>query len=191
MDEWTLIVEVQPVNMENFKDLPRFRLFPYSCMYCSFWEQLNFDDDTPKEKAEETKRKWFTHVRRKFGNCGFIGYVDNKPVGFAQYAPPEFFPSISKYGNLIPSRDAVFLVCLYVPNRELRGKGIGTQMFEEVTSDLRSRSYGAVEAFARTSDTSSDSIPDWYTGPLEFFLKIGFRVEKKNGQIALVRKELE
>jgi len=176
--------------MENFKDLPRFRLFPYSCMRCAFWELPDFDDHTPEEKAEKTKRKWFADVRSKFGNCGFIAYVEDKPVGFAQYAPAEFFPSISKYGNLIPSKDAVFLTCLYIPNRELRAKGIGKQMFEKVTSDLRSRGYRAVEAFARTSDTPSDNIPDWYTGPLEFFLKMGFSVKKKNGQIALVRREL-
>jgi GNAT superfamily N-acetyltransferase len=177
--------------MENFKDLPRFRLFPYSCIHCAFWEHLDFNDHTPKERAEEIKRKWFTEVGRKFGNCGLIAYVDNKPVGFAQYAPAEFFPSISKYDSLIPSRDAVFLACLYIPNRELRGKGIGKQMFEKVTSDLKSRGYKTVEAFARTSDTSSNNIPDWYTGPLEFFLKFGFKVKRKNGQIALVRKELE
>jgi GNAT superfamily N-acetyltransferase len=176
--------------MENFRNLPRFRLFPYSCIYCAFWEQLNFDDYTPREKAEETKRKWFTDVRRKFGNCGFIAYVDDKPVGFAQYAPAEFFPSISKYGDLIPSKDAVFLACLYIPNRELRGKGIGKQMLEKVTSELQSRGYRVVEAFARTADTPSENIPDWYTGPLEFFVKMGFIVKKRNGQIALVRKEL-
>jgi GNAT superfamily N-acetyltransferase len=186
-----LIVEVQPVNMKNFKDLPRFRLFPYSCIYCAFWEQLDFDDHTPNEKAEETKRKWFTDVGRKFGNCGFVAYVDDKPIGFAQYARAEFFPSISKYGSLAPSKDAVFLACLYIPNRELRGKGIGKQMFEKVISDLKSRGYRAVEAFARTADAPSNNIPDWYTGPLEFFLKIGFGVKKKNGRIALVRKELE
>jgi GNAT superfamily N-acetyltransferase len=177
--------------MENFKDLPCFRLFPYSCIYCAFWEQLGFDDYTPREKAEETKRKWFTDVRKKFGNCGLIAYVDDKPVGFAEYARAEFFPSTAKYGSLVPSRDTVFLACLYIPKRELRGKGIGKQILEEVTYDLKSRGYRAVEALARTSDIPSDNIPDWYTGPLGFFLRMGFRVKKKNGQIALVRKELE
>jgi len=152
---------------------------------------MDFDDHTPREKAEETKRKWFVEVGERFGNCGFIAYVGDKPVGFAQYAPAGFFPSTSKYGSLILSGDAVFLACLYIPERELRGRGIGKQLFEKVASDLRNRGYKAVEAFARTSDSPSDNIPDWYTGPLEFFLRIGFRIKKKNGQIALVRKELE
>ena len=189
-DESTLIVEFQPVNLRNFKDLPRFRLFPYSCRYCAFWETVDFSDKTSKKNAEETKWKWFTNVARRFGNCGFIAYLDMKPVGFAEYAPVECFPSVSKYDDLIPSREAIFLACLYVPNRELRRKGVGTQLFQKVSSDLRDRGYKALEAFARTTDAPSDTVPDWYTGPLEFFIKMKFEVLNKRGQIALVRKEL-
>jgi len=154
---------------------------------------MDFDDKTPKEDAEETKRKWFTEVARHFGNCGFIAYLGGKPVGFVQYGPVECFPSISKYDDLIPSspsRDTIFLACLYIPNKELRRKGIGTQMFQKVSSDLRDRGYKAVEAFARTVDVPSENIPDWYAGPWEFFVKMGFKVLSRHGQIVLVRKEL-
>jgi hypothetical protein len=51
-----MTIEIQPVNMENFKDLPNFRFFPYSCRYCAFWESLDFGDKTMKEDAEQTKR---------------------------------------------------------------------------------------------------------------------------------------
>jgi GNAT superfamily N-acetyltransferase len=176
--------------MRNFKDLPSFRLFPYSCEYCAFWETLDFDEKTSREDAEETKRKWFTEVTKHFGNCGFIAYLGGKPMGFAQYGPVEYFPSVSKYGDLIPSRDAIFLACLYIPSKELWRKGIGTQIFQKVASDLRSRGYKAVEAFGRTVDAPSDDIPDWYTSPLEFLTKMGFKVLNQHGQIALVRKEL-
>ena len=113
-----------------------------------------------------------------------------KPVGFAQYAPVEYFPSVSKYDDLIPSRESIFLACIYIPNRELRRKGIGTQLFQKVSSDIRNRGYKALEAFARTTDARSDTIPDWYTGPLEFFTRMKFEVLNQHGQIALVRKEL-
>jgi hypothetical protein len=122
-------VEIKPVSQRNFKYLPCFRLFPYSCKYCAFWESLNFDDKTRKEEAEQTKRRWFIKVRKKFGNCGFIVYVNKKPVGFAQYALTECFPAIQKYSGLTPSNDAIFLACLYIANKELWGKGIGRQLF--------------------------------------------------------------
>jgi hypothetical protein len=51
-----MIIEIQPVSMENFKDLPNFRFFLYSCRYCAFWESLDFGDKTMKEDAEQTKR---------------------------------------------------------------------------------------------------------------------------------------
>jgi len=171
-------------------DLPSFRLFPYSCRYCAFWETVDFDDKTPREHAEETKREWFTKVAKHFGNCGFIAYLDGKPMGFAQYAPAKYFQSFTKYDDLVLSGDAIFLVCLYIPKREQWRKGIGTQIFQRVSSDLKSRGYKAIEAFARTVDAPSDNIPDWYTGPLEFFIKMGFKVLNQHNQVALVRKEL-
>ena len=177
--------------MENFEDLPNFRLFPYSCRYCAFWESLDFDDKMKKEDAEQIKREWFINVRREFGNCGFIVYVNKNPVGFAQYAPVKYFPTLSKYHGLLPSDDAIFLACSYIANRQLWGKGIGKQLFAKVASDLKNRGYEAIEVFARTSDLPSDNIPDWYTGPLEFFLKMGFKVMDSRGNVALVRKALE
>lgn len=186
-----MIIEIQPVSMENFKDLPIFRLFPYSCKYCAFWEFLDFDDKTQKEDAEQTKRRWFISVGKEFGNCGSIIYADGNPVGFAEYAPVKYFPTISRYRDLTPSNDAIFLACLYIADRELWGKGIGKQVFEKVESDLRSRGCEVVEAFARVSNSPSDYIPDWYTGPLGFFLKVGFKLVKKKGHIALVRKKLK
>jgi hypothetical protein len=107
-----MIIEVKPVGVENFKDLPSFSLFPYSCRYCAFWESLDFDDETKKEDAEQTKQKWFSNVRKEFGTCGFIVYVNDDPVGFAEYAPVKYFPTISKYFGLTPSDDAIFLACL-------------------------------------------------------------------------------
>ncbi|MEM2463378.1 MAG: GNAT family N-acetyltransferase [Candidatus Bathyarchaeia archaeon] len=183
-------IKIKPVSLENFNDLPSFRLFPYSCKYCAFWELLDFDDKTGKEKAEQTKREWFINVGKKFGNCGFIVYVDKKPVGFAQYAPVKYFPAIQKYSGLAPSNDAIFLACLYIANRKLWGKGIGKKLFEKVASNLKKRGYKVVESFARVSDLPSNNIPDWYTNPLGFFIKMGFTVIKSKGNIALVRKEL-
>ena len=153
-------VDIQQADTENFKDLPNFRLFPYSCKYCAFWEDEDFSEKTRRDCAEETKRRWFLDMMARFGSCGLIAYVDGEPIGFAQYAPTEYFPSVTKYDDVIPSRDAVFLACLYIADRQLRKKGIGTRMFEKLSSDLRIRGCGAIEAFARTSCTPSDNVPD-------------------------------
>jgi hypothetical protein len=96
-----------------------------------------------------------------------------------------------KYYGLTPSDNAIFLACLYIAKRGLWGKGIGRQLFEKVASDLTSRGHNIVEAIACIGESPSSNIPDWYTGPLEFFVKMGFKIMKSIEHIALVRNELD
>jgi GNAT superfamily N-acetyltransferase len=182
-------VKIEPVTIENFEDLPVFRLFPYSCKFCAYWESLTFDDKTSKEDAEQIKRQWIVQVSKEFGNCGFIVYVNDKPVGFAQYAPPKYFPAIGKY-DTEPSEDAIFLACLYISRRELWGKGIGKRLLEKIVDDLRGRGHRSIETFAYTKDAPSRRVEDCYVGPAEFFLKMGFAVKDQREQIVLMRKDL-
>jgi len=173
------------VSQKNFRDLPDFRLFPYSCKYCVYWESLgDFDEKVEKSTAERIKRDWFRKVSKDFGNCGFIVYLEDAPVGYAQYAPARFLPRTQQYASGPPSKDAVFLACLYIPKRELRGKGIGKRMLARILSDLEERNYNAVEAFAHTN---LESVP---VNPLAFYLKHGFIVKREKDKFPLVRREL-
>ncbi len=184
-------VVIRPVTTENFKDLPNFRLFPFSCKYCTYWESREFNDKTKKEDAEETKQKWLTSVGKEFGNCAFIVYVDKTPVGFTLFAPAKYFPTLSKYARIgAPSKDAVFLACLYIARRELWKKGIGKKLLERVISHLRDRVYEAIETFARFRDTQPSEIGDWL-GSAEFFLKMHFALKNQKDEIALLRRELK
>ena len=48
------------VSWQNLKDLPAFRLFPYSCQYCVYWESTDdFDEKVSKERAQQLKSDWF------------------------------------------------------------------------------------------------------------------------------------
>jgi GNAT superfamily N-acetyltransferase len=106
-------------------------------------------------------------------------------VGYAQYAPAKFLPRTQQYRSGPLSKDAVFLACLYIPKRELRERGIGKYMLNQVLVDLKSRGYKALEAFARTD---SENAP---VSPLGFYLKHGFTVKRKKDEFPLVRKELK
>lgn len=177
-------VRCEIASCQNLKDLPTFRLFPYSCQYCLYWESTgDFDEKVSKEKAQQLKSEWFRNVSEKFGDCGVIAYLDNESVGYAQYALPKFFPRVQQYASGPPSNDSVFLACLYIPKRELRGMGIGRSLLDFVLSNLGKRGYTAIETFARRG---SESNP---TGPLEFYLKKGFFVKRERDEFPLVRKE--
>jgi GNAT superfamily N-acetyltransferase len=174
------------VSQRNLARLPTFRLFPYSCQYCAYWESTkDFDEKVAQSEAEQMKRGWFENTSKRFGNCGILVYHNDEPAGYAQYGLPVFFPKVKEYGSGPPSDEAVFLSCLYVPNRELRGIGIGKYMLEIVESDLRRRGYKAIETFARKGSESSP------TGPLEFYLKNGFSIITERDEFPLVRKELK
>jgi GNAT superfamily N-acetyltransferase len=176
----------QATSPENLRDLPVFRLFPYSCRYCVYWESAgDFDEKVARDEAERIKLEWVRSVLNVFGGCGLIAYQNADPVGYAEYAPPRFFARIKEYASGPPSEDAVFLACLYIPRRELRGLGIGKFLLSAVESDLRARGYKAIETFARKGSESSPA------GPLEFYLKHGFSVKRDRDDFPLVRKKLK
>jgi GNAT superfamily N-acetyltransferase len=150
-----------------------------------YWESTgDFDEKTSKEKTQQLKSDWFRNVSEEFGDCGVIAYLNDEPTGYAQYALPRFFARVQQYESGPPSADSVFLACLYIPKKELRGKGIGKSLLDFVLSDLQKRGYGAIETFARKSGESNP------TGPLEFYLKQGFSVKRESDEFPLVRKGL-
>jgi ribosomal protein S18 acetylase RimI-like enzyme len=180
-----VILRHETVSQQNLNRLPTFRLFPYSCRYCAYWESTgDFDEKVAQSEAERVKREWFKNASEQFGNCGVIVYSDDDPVGYAQYSSPKFLPRIREYASGPPDDDAVFLSCLYVPKRELRGMGIGKYLLETVEADLQRRGYTAIETFARKGSESSPA------GPLEFYLKHGFSIAKERDEFPLVRKKL-
>ena len=133
---------------------------------------------------EREKREWLKKVIGEFGDCGFVAYFSGVPIGFIQYAPANFFLRIKEYACGPPSEDAVFLACLYIANKEARGKGLGTTMFKELLAELRRRKFKAVEAFAGKKSENNPS------GPLRLYLKHNFKIKKDNNDFPLVRSEL-
>jgi GNAT superfamily N-acetyltransferase len=114
---------------------------------------------------------------------GYILYVDSLPVGFVQLASPKYFPRLKEYTNATPHEDAIFLACFYIPQEENRGKGYGTQMLKTLLMKLKQMGFKAVETFARRS---SDNNP---AGPLDFYVRNGFRIAHDNTDFPLVRLE--
>jgi GNAT superfamily N-acetyltransferase len=172
---------------ENLRDAPEWETHPFSCKYCIWWEFPERCIDPAKEKKEEViqkKLKWLRDTNRLFGNCGKILYVNDKGVGYSQYAPPKFLPHSADYQAGPPSKDAVLISCLFIPPREFRGLGLGSQLLQSIISDLRARRINAVETFARKSKTDNPS------GPMEFYLRNGFGIYKDDKEFPLMRLEL-
>jgi GNAT superfamily N-acetyltransferase len=179
-------VSIKDITAENLSDIPE------GCKSCIYWEYpKDFEKTRLMEQngklqfCVEKKKRWFLKNLKEFGNCGKIVYHNNKPVGYAQYAPFTRLPQAKNYESKYlgkPEEGVTFLSCLYIPNKSMRGKGVGTQLLKHVINDSKTRGFKAVETFARKGSSNNPS------GPIELYLKEGFYVkEELSSEYALMR----
>jgi ribosomal protein S18 acetylase RimI-like enzyme len=179
-------VDIEDITEANLKDIPA------SCRGCVYWECPEEFDKAKQEKTvlqkqwdfEKMKYDWFTKTRQEFGTCGKIVYYKGKPVAYAQYAHADFIPNVSTYNvRTVGNREqgVVFISCLYVSKKTLRGKGLGEALLRKIVEELSSRGFKAVETFARRDN------PDNPSGPLEFYIRNGFVIkDNSNPEFPLV-----
>jgi GNAT superfamily N-acetyltransferase len=181
---------IADITEANLADIPE------SCKACIYWE---FPEDLDKAKAqkaelekrlefERKKHEWFINTMKEFGTCGKIAYLKDRPVAYAQFAPSERLPNTAHYESHPVGKSkegVVFLSCLYVADKELRGKGLGKTLLRNIIDDLRKRRFNAVETFARRGNSDNPS------GSLEFYVKNGFILkDQTNPEFPLVRGSL-
>jgi len=179
-------VTIRDLTTKNIKEIPK------PCRTCLYWENPAFEgkqlSSTEEAKYEREKATWFLKTLKEFGNCGKILYIDNKPVGYVQYSPAKRLPNTQNYGAKLlraTEENAAFISCLYISDKNFRGKGLGARLLDELITDLKQRAFKAVETFARKGSTNNPS------GPVELYLKKGFHVKEDiNKEFALVRLEL-
>lgn len=179
-------IKISYLTEHNLNDLPEWKSFPCSCKYCRYWQsphEFNADDKNERKKSTDNRRQWFDGVKREFGECGIIIYVDEKPIGFAQYAPPKFFSTVVHY-PIIPSPDAVYISCLFIFEKKYRNQGFGTVLLNAILEDLEKRDIKTVETIARKNNPENPS------GPVEFYLANKFIIYKDDKEFPLVRLEL-
>jgi len=186
-------IEIADLNVENLRHAPEWPNYPFSCKYCTYWEfpeeWQSPGDPAPatEEKKEDMlgkKSEWLRHVNQEFGNCGKVVYCDGEPAGYAQYAPPGYLPNAASYDSGPPGDDAVLLACLFIPETRFRGAGIGGRILDSIIDELRQRGIRAIETFGRRGNIESPS------GPAEFFLRGGFRIQRDDPEFPLLRLEL-
>ena len=112
----------------------------------------------------QKKLRWLRNTNKVFDNCGKMVYVNGKPVGYVQYAPPEPLPRSADYQSGSPGDDATLISCLFIPQKEFRGSGLGKQLLQSIIHDLRKRGVKAVETFTRKGK------PDNPSGPVELYI---------------------
>ena len=180
---------VVSLTEENLIEAPEWGQPPFSCKWCLYWEHpelgLDLSREEGKKEAFRRKLRWLQWVREEFGACGKLLCIGDRALGYAQYAPARFFPTAASYPAGPVSDDAVFIACLFIPRAEDRGRGWGSLLLQSVVEELRKRGIAAVETFARRGAENP-------SGPLELYLKHGFRIWREDGQreFPLIRLDL-
>lgn len=171
---------IENLNPQNFKNIPD------PCKCCLYWlTSGSLEKKASKMERKKKKREWLDKLTTQFGNCGFLAFVDGDPIGFAHFAPKKFFPRVKDYDSGPPSEDSVFLACLYIAEKEERGKGLGTAMLNRLIVELREKGIKGVETLARKSSQNNPS------GPIELYLKAGFKIKTDGKDFPLMRLELQ
>lgn len=180
--------EIRDVAESNLDDIPEICRF---CLYWSFPEEFEKTKTKPskyKQQLEAEKKKWIVQTLNEFGVCGKILYYNKRPIGYAEYAPSNRFPNIREYKSQPIGRiedGVVFLSCLHIADKNLRGKGLGGRLLESVIADLRKRGFKAVETYARKGSCDNPS------GPVEFYPKKGFHMkDETDPEFPIVKSNL-
>lgn len=130
---------------------------PARCRACVAWE-LDADAVRAAVKMGETefeKEVWLSGVMLTWGSAGQVVTVDDRPVGFALFAPPTAVPGASAFPTSPVSPDAVLLtVAKILP--EFTGQGLARYLMNGVVNALTRRGVRAIEMFGLEADPITD-----------------------------------
>lgn len=158
------------------------------CQRCVFWELDPVRRARVEDPANE-KETWVSTVLRDWGSCGRVVLVDDRPVGYALYAPPAYFPGAGGFPTAPVSPDAVLLSALYV-EPSARGAGLGRMLVQGMARDLIERGGPkAVEAFGDTRGHRSFS-RDRCLIPTDFLSSVGFKTQRAHATTPRMRMDL-
>jgi GNAT superfamily N-acetyltransferase len=171
-------LKFRSVSASSFNDIPTSFFPEASCRSCTYWIEEGGPQST---RSEATKKQWLAKVNKSFGECIKLAYFHDEVTAWAMYAPPSFLPRVSSYPTKA-SNDAVFIACLTV-SPDNRGKGVGSATLDEVLTSLKTRGLKLVETIARKGSANNPS------GPIELYLKNGFRIWRDHNEYPLLRME--
>ena len=130
-----------PLSMSSISDLPE------RCRTCVNWEvPAAAGSFLDADQAGFEKEVWLSGVMLTWGSAGQIVTVDDKPAGFALYAPPTAVPGAAAFPTAPVSPDAVLLTTARILP-EFRGQGLARYLMNGVVTALTNRGVRAIELF--------------------------------------------
>ena len=175
------------LTLDNLGDLPT------RCRSCVFWEL----DPAAGKQAHESggtdleKEAWLSDTLLEWGSCGKLVYVDNRPAGFALFAPPSYIPRSLAFATSPPSPDAVLLMTARLMP-EFAGRGLGRVLVQGVAAEVARRGLRAIEAFGTHELPSVRPKPNrTCVLPADYLLAVGFKTVRPHPHYPRLRLDLK
>jgi GNAT superfamily N-acetyltransferase len=177
--------KVAPLTLDRFEEVGA------PCRSCLFWELDPVRRAQVCDGEEDgEKDAWMSGVLRDWGSCGRAILVDDRPVGFAIYAPAAFVPGAGSFPTAPVSPDAVLLTTVWV-HPDHRGGGLGRMLMQGMARDLIERGgIRAVEAFGDRGALSGLH-GQRCAAPEQFLARVGFKTYRAHPTAPRLRMDLE
>jgi GNAT superfamily N-acetyltransferase len=141
---------VTPARWSDLEDLFESRGGPKYC-WCMAWRATSERHDMSR-----SQRKLALKSRVKNGiPIGILGYLDGVPIAWCSIAPRPTYRKLGGLEKPDENPDKVWsLVCFFV-KRELRGKGVMTQLLDAAVAQAKKKGAKIVEAYPVNEDSPS------------------------------------
>ena len=198
--ERTAQIEVRELKPELLSDYLKFFAkafsdFPHwAGCYCGFY-------DTPGNNWDATAKAGPEHrvarsERISNGRAqGLLAYVHDEPVGWCNAQPRANFANMRSYRVAVtdPDEPVGSIMCFLVAP-DHRGKGVCTTLLNAACDKFHRDGLEVAEGYPTTSPSKRSWEIPWaeenYKGPLNVYLKNGFKIHRQLERFAIVRKQV-
>ena len=170
---------------------------PYwSGCYCGFFDHKRPENELNALGAPERKRMRSERILSNQAT-GFLAYMDCKVVGWCNAGPRASYVSLQHLSKAVedPTERVGSILC-FVVDSQYRRKGIATALLDSACVSFKRLGLDYAEGYPRTKPPNVENpykIPEEhlnYYGPLQMYLKAGFKILKQFDKFAAVRKNL-
>ena len=172
--------EVDAARRVDFEHLFESRGGPKSC-WCMVWRAGAKTTKGPDRKAAIQQ-----YIRDDIP-IGLLGYSEGRPVAWCSIAPRATYRELGGPDDAGDTREQVWsLVCFFI-RRDLRGKGLASQIIEAAVQHARTRGATVVEAYPVDPESPSYR----FMGYVKTFSAAGFHeVCRAGARRHVMRREL-
>lgn len=166
---------------------------PYRC-YCQMYQMSK---EQCKKEFENAKDSDYCLLSKNIAKqqiesgalCGYLAYMDGKPVGWCNANDRANFPSDPQCDVIFhsPTPQCEFAVVCFEIAPDHRGRGIATALLDRAVSDAKVNGFSSVVGFP----VKRSERYEWdCTGPIRLYEKAGFHKISEHGYTVIMKKEL-